>query len=177
MALQLHFFMAPEDAREMLGRLAPWDVELFPEYTRPGEKPLPVEAATAALLDRPGYYFAIGDPLGFPIKRGQLKGQWKIDEVKSAVVYFCRSQLDEDGDLRAGYFWVELESSGDYSRGGGKPDLLRRLFLELQRFLKVRYRKSKPVGHYVGPHAARLFEAGTPLREAGRKGELVEPYK
>ena len=134
-------------------------------------------ASADKLGDGPGWYFAVEDPVGYPIKRGQQRGMWKVDEVKSAVVYFCRSLRDEDGELRSGYFWVELEAAGDQSRQGGKPDRLRRLFLELQDFLKVRYRKSKPVGHFIGPHAARLFEAGTPLREAGRKGELVEPYR
>jgi hypothetical protein len=178
LAQQIHFFMAPEDERELFRKLEQWDLDLWPEYGDPGHEAAKVGAAAAdALGDEQGWYFAVEPPTGFPIKRGEKKGLWKVDEVKSAVVYFCRSQLDEDGELRSGYFWVELETAGDYSARGGKPDKLRRLFNELAGFLKVRYRKSKPVGHFVGPHAARLFNAGTVLREAGRKGEVVEPYR
>jgi hypothetical protein len=180
MALQLHFFMAPDDERELLRKLESWKLELYPEFTDPRADGLPVKADTAALLTEPAYYFAVEAPVGYPIKRGQNKGQWKIDEVKSAVVYFLRSEREEHEahlELRSGYFWVELEMAGDYSRQGGKPDLLRRLWLELQGFLKVRYRKSRPTGFFVGPHAARLHQEGALLREAGRKGELVEPFR
>jgi hypothetical protein len=31
--------------------------------------------------------------------------------------------------------------------------------------------------YFVGPSAARLAHAGTALREAGRKGELVRIYR
>ena len=178
MAWQFEFFMAPDDERELLRKFETWDVEIYPEYGEPGGAPLPMKGESAARLgDGPGWYFATGDVVGYPIKRGQNKGLWKVDEIKSPVIYFSRSQTDEDGELRSGYFWVELETAGDNSAMGGKPDLLRRLFQEIEKFMKVRYRKSKPVGHLIGPHAARLFEAGTVLREAGRKGETVAPYK
>ena len=178
MAWQFQFFMAPEDERELLRKFESWDVEIYPEFGDPRGKPLPMKGESAARLGAvPAWYFAVEAPVGYPIKRGQNKGLWKIDEIKSPVMYFSRSQTDEDGELRSGYFWVELETAGDNSAMGGKPDLLRRLFQEIEKFMKVRYRKSKPVGHLIGPHAARLFEAGAVLREAGRKGETVVPYK
>ena len=178
MAQQLHFFMAPEDEKELFRKLEHWNLELWPEYGDPHHQPQGVNAAAADTLgDGPGYYFAVEPPVGYPIKRGVQKGMWKVDEVKSAVIYFCRSLKDEDGEIRSGYFWVELETAGDYSARGGKPDLLRRVWQDIYNFMKVRFRKSKPVGHFIGAHAARYSEAGTPLREAGRKGELVAPYR
>ncbi|MBS2025025.1 MAG: hypothetical protein JST92_21710 [Deltaproteobacteria bacterium] len=176
MAQQFNFFMSPDDERELFQKLANWELDLYPEFTEPGRKPGKVVPEAAATLTEPGYYFAVGDVEGYPIKRGQNKGRWKIDELRSPVVYFCRSQM-EDEELRSGYFWCELEMSGDYSRTGGKPDKLRRLTLELQTFLRVRYRRSQPTGFAIGPHAARMSQAGTPLREAGRKGELFLPYR
>jgi hypothetical protein len=176
-ALQLQFFMSPEDEEELFRKLEQKQLDLWPEVGDRDGKPRLVDADAARSLDGPGYYFAVAPPTGFPIKRGQQRGLWKINEIESAVVYFCRSFLDEKGELRSGYFWVEMEPSGDWSRRGGKPDALRRLWLELQHHLKVRFRKSRPSGFFVGPHAARRFEAGTPLREAGRKGGLVEPFR
>ena len=178
MAHQIHFFMLADDERELLRKLEPWKLDCYPELSEQQEEPRLVDANLAGELDGPGYYLAIGEVTGYPIKRGQNRGKWKIDEVDSPVIYFCRSLRDENGELRAGSFWVELETSGDYARTGGKPDKLRRLWLELHNFLKSRYRKSKPVGFYVGPHAARAQQQeGLVLREAGRKGETVEAYR
>ena len=118
--------------------------------------------------------------MGYPIKKGQNRGRWKIDEVKSPVVYFARSEMDEEGQLRSGYFWAETEASGDNSRIGGKPARFLHAMRELQQAIKSRFRRSTPVKgttYFVGPAAARLAESGTPLREAGRKGERVRVYR
>src|SRR5713101_5562515 len=163
MALQVPFFMAPEDERDVLRRLSGLRLELWPELTEPQHRP-PLCGEDTQLVD-PAYYLAAGDVIAYPLKRGQNRGRWKIDEVKSPVVYFFRSQLDEEGQLRSGYFWAETETGGDQSRIGGKPS---------------RFRRSSPVKgtiYFVGPAAARLAQAGTPLREAGRKGELVRVFR
>ena len=178
MANQIHFFMTPDDERELLRKLESWKLDLYPEVTEDQSEPIAVEANAETELEGPGFYFAVGDVSGYAVKRGVNRGKWKIDEVDSPVVYFERSQLDENGELRAGKFWVELEASGDYARTGGKPDRLRRLWLEIYGFLKVRYRKSKPTGFYVGPHAARAQQqSGLVLREAGRGGETIQAYR
>jgi hypothetical protein len=177
MAIQTHFFMSPEDERELFLKFANRDIDLYPELTSRAAAPVPLSAEAAATLAEPGYYFALGDVAGYAIKRGQNRGMWKIDEVSSPVVYFSRSLLDEDGILRSGYFWCELMAAGDNSRLGGKPDALRRLINDLQAHMKARFRKSQPVGFFVGPGAARLHDAGTALREAGRKGGLIVPYR
>jgi hypothetical protein len=196
LALQLRFFMAGEDERELLRRIEPLRLELWPELTHPpfmlrasgsarpaGDPPASVEAPLAGAateLTDPAYYLAAGDVIGYPIKRGHNRGRWKIDEVKSPVVYFSRSLLDEEGQLRSGFFWAETETAGDQSRVGGKPPRFAAVVRELQDILKSRYRKSTPVKgtiYFVGPAAARLAQSGTPLREAGRNGELVRVYR
>src|SRR5260370_2077872 len=119
MALQIPFFMAPDDEREFLRRIAHLQLELWPPLSDPRcDAPLMGEGTE---LEEPAYYFAAGDVSGYPIKRGPDRGKWKIDEVASPVIYFARSLPDEDGQLRSGYFWAETESAGDNSRAGGKP--------------------------------------------------------
>jgi len=63
---------------------------------------------------------------------------------------------------------------------GGKPSRFLYAVRELQEAIKSRFRRSSPVKgiiYFVGPAAARLAQAGTLLREAGRKGELVRVYR
>jgi|SRR5215467_2205708 len=178
MALQIPFFMAAEDEADVLRRLAHLKLELWPELTDPQYRP-PLCGEDTSLVD-PAYYLAAGDVVAYPLKRGQNRGRWKIDEVKSPVVYFSRSVLDAEGQLRSGYFWAETETSGDQSRTGGKPSRFLHAVRELQEAVKSRFRRSSPVKgttYLVGPAAARLAQAGTPLREAGRKGELVRVYR
>ena len=151
MALQIPFFMAPDDERDVLRRLAHLQLELWPEMTDPRHR-APLCDADTALVD-PAYYLAAGDVLAYPIKKGQL---------------------------RSGYFWAETEASGDNSRIGGKPGRFLHAVRELQQTIKSRFRRSTPVKgtvYLVGPAAARLSQAGTPLREAGRKGVLVRAYR
>ncbi len=175
MALQIRFFMAPEDERELLRRLAPLQLELWPSLSDPGfAAPLADERVA---LEEPSYYLAAGDVIGYPIKKGRDRGRWKIDEVASPVIFFSRSLPDEDGELRSGCFWAETEAAGDNARTGGKPPRFHKVVRELTELIKSRYRKSSPVKgtiYFVGPAAAR---AGLKLREEGRKGEPVEVYR
>jgi hypothetical protein len=175
LALQIRFFMAPDDERELARRLAHLELELWPELSDPGwQPPLFDENAT---LDQPACYLAAGDVIGYPIKKGPDRGRWKIDEVASPVIYLSRSLPDEDGELRSGYLWAETEASGDNSRTGGKPVRFMKAVREIQELIKARYRKSSPVKgtiYFVGPACAR---SGMALREEGRKGEPVTVYR
>lgn len=175
MALQIRFFMSAEDERELLRRLEPLQLELWPVLSDPGFVAPPVGADTP-LVD-PAYYLAAGDVIGYALKKGKDRGKWKIDEVLSPVIFFSRSLPDEDGELRSGSFWAETESSGDNARTGGKPLRFLRVVRDLQELIRSRYRKSSPVKgtvYFIGPSCAR---AGLPLREEGRKGETVRVYR
>jgi hypothetical protein len=175
LALQIRFFMAPDDERELLRRLERLQLELWPVLSQPGHRAPLIDGAIE--LVETSYYFAAGDVIGYPIKRGPDRGKWKIDEVASPVIFFSRSRQDEQGVLRSGYFWAETEAAGDNSRLGGKPARFLRAVRKLQEILKSRFRKSSPVKgaiYFIGPAAARLQ---TPLREEGRKGERVQVYR
>ena len=175
MALELRFFMSEEDERELVRRLEPLRLELWPAFSDPGFS-APLVTAETRLLE-PAYYLAAGDVSGRPVKRGKERGKWKIDEVLSPVVYLSRSLPDESGELRSGYFWAETEAAGDNARTGGKPIAFLRAVRELQEMIKSRYRRSSPVHgltYFIGPACAR---SGIPLREEGRKGEPVRAYR
>ncbi len=175
MALQIRFFMSPEDERELVRRLEPLQLELWPVLSDPGFVAPLVTAATQLL--GPSCYLAAGDVTGYPVKKGKDRGKWKIDEVVSPVIFFFRSLPDEHGELRSGYFWAETEASGDNARTGGKPVRFLRAVRELQELIKSRSRRSSPVKgttYFVGPNCAR---AAPPLREEGRKGEPVHVYR
>jgi hypothetical protein len=177
MALQIRFFMAKEDEKDLFRRLERLQIELWPVFSEPGYDAPLVTAELADTLEDPAYYLAVGDVTGYPIKRGPDRGRWKIDEVVSPVIHFSRSLVDEDGELRSGAFWAETEAAGDNSRLGGKPPRFHHAVREVQELVKSRYRKSSPVKgtiYFVGPAAAR---GGLPLREEGRKGESVSVYR
>ena len=175
MALEIRFFMAEEDERDLMRRLEPLRLEIWPVFSDAGFSAPLLDAETE--LQDPAYYLAVGDVTGYPIKRGKERGKWKIDEVVSPVIYFSRSLADEDGELRSGYFWAETEAAGDNARTGGKPLPFMRAVRELHETIKSRYRKSSPVRgvtYFVGPACAR---SGCALREDGRKGEPVQVYR
>jgi hypothetical protein len=175
LALEIRFFMSAEDERELMRRLEPMRLELWPVFSGAGFS-APLVSAGTELVD-PAYYLAAGDVTGYPIRKGRERGKWKIDEVASPVIYFLRSLPDEKGELRSGYFWAETEASGDNARTGGKPVRFLRAVREIQEMIKSRYRKSAPVRgltYFIGPACAR---AGTRLREDGRKGEPVRAYR
>src|SRR3954468_22306415 len=178
MALQLRFFMVEEDERELLRRLERLPLELWPELTHPSERP-PIVSPSVALEDD-AYYLAAGDVIGHQIKKGPDRGRFRIDEVVSPVIYFCRSRLDDDGELRSGDLWAETEAQGDQARLGGKPARFLSAVRELRELVSARLRmcQSAPrTTYFVGPAAARLAKGGLTLREAGRKGEPVRVYR
>src|SRR2546430_1034588 len=114
--------MAEEDERELLRRLEPQRLELWPVLSDPGFSAPLVSSGTR--LVEPAYYLAAGDVTGYPIKKGPERGKWKIDEVVSPVIFLQRSLPDESSALRSGYFWAETEAAGDNARTGGKPQAL-----------------------------------------------------
>src|SRR5262249_9499502 len=128
--------MVEEDEHELLRRLEPLKLELWPVFSEAGYSASVVDAETQ-LVDA-AYYLAAGDGTGYPIKRGKERGRWKIDEVLSPVIYFARSAPDEkSGELRSGYFWAETEAAGDNARTGGKPVHFLRVVRELHETIKA----------------------------------------
>jgi hypothetical protein len=178
MANVVRFFMTAEDERAFLRELAPFGLELYPDPVAPDYRPPKVDENLAGTLELDSYYLAapeIGPVQVDKVKRGPHKGMWTILEVTSPVIHWERSLPDEDGALRSGRLWAELQVSGDTQRRVQKAAQFETLFRRLEEVVKRRARRSDPVGFHIQPGAAAAFHAGTPLREAGRKGVPVRP--
>jgi hypothetical protein len=178
MANVVHFFMSDDDERVLLGELAPIGLELYPEVVPSGYRP-PKVAQGLELVD-PTYY--LGVPAAGPVqvdkvKRGPNRGKWMVLEVISPVIHWQRSVLDEDGALRSGRFWAELTVSGDVLRRVQKSSVFEGIFHRVEEIVRRRARRSDPVGYLVLPGAVRAHERGIVLREEGRNGKPVRPFR
>jgi hypothetical protein len=172
------FFMAPEDEVAFFRALEPMGFSIVPEIVPPGVAPTPVSGALAGELDGESYYLAAEAlaPIEVrPIKRGPNRGSFEVDEIRSPVIHYERC-VREGEELRSGRLWAELAISGDTQANVGKSEAFRQLFERVRAHLK-RFRRSQPVGVWIGPAAARLAHTGVRLREAGRKGELFRPFR
>lgn len=179
MAAVVRFFMGPEDERAFLRELGPLGLELYPRVVPPDWQAPRVDETLAGRLDEPEYYLGVpeaGDVTVDKIKRGPNKGKLMILEVISPVIFFERSLL-EDGVLRSGQLWAELQVSGDVQRRVQKAPVVERVFRRVEEIVARRARKSQPVGWLVLPEASRMYAEGIELREAGRKGERVRPFR
>lgn len=180
MAHTLQFFMTPEDEVAFLRALEPIRFDVYPEVSERGYRPFAASAANASRLTDEAYYLALptaGELITREIRRGPHKGLYELDEVRSPVIHYERSRPDEDGELRSGKLWAELEVVGDRQKLMTKPDLMKAVFDQIRGHFKKHFHHSDPAGFFVGHGAARKFREGLVLREAGRKGELVRPYK
>jgi len=181
MANVVRFFMGPEDEAAFFRDIASLELELYPAIVPPDWDPPMVEEGLAASLDLPEYYLGIpgAGPITIDkIKRGPNKGQLMILEVISPVIHFDRSSIDHDEKrLQSGRIWAELQVSGDTQRFVQKPPVVERTFAKVSEAIARRARRSQPVGHLILPHAAKLHGQGYELREVGRKGGVVRPFR
>lgn len=180
MANLVHFFMTPEDEVAFLRFLGRFNLELYPVRIPKDWKPPRVnEAAFDRLPEEAAYLHALdaGDVLVDKVKRGKEKGAWRVDEVRSPVIYFERSRTNEEGELLSGKLWAELDVTPQTGRRSQAPDLLRKLFRDIEEYLKKNYRRTEPVGFLVGAHAARRFKEGLVLRDSEHRGGTVRPFR
>jgi len=77
----------------------------------------------------------------------------------------------------AGQLWAELDVTPETGRRTAAPDRFRRLYQEVEDWLKKTCRRSDPVGFLVGPAAARAFKEGLVLRTSGHHGHTVRPNR
>jgi hypothetical protein len=179
MAQQLPLFLAPEDERAFLRFLARHRLEVYPRRVPADWKPFLASAERHEELP-PEVYLAAADfgpVLVDKVKRGPDKGAWRVDEVRSPVIFWERSTRNEEGELVSGQLWAELDVTPETGRRTGAPDRFRRLVQEVESWLKKTCRRSDPVGFLVGPAAARAFKEGLVLRQAGHRGETVRPSR
>jgi hypothetical protein len=167
MADQLRLFLVEEDEVAFLRFLERFSLEVYPRRIPADWKPFRAEAAAHARLPEEDVYLAaseIGDVIVDKVKRGPDKGSWRVDEVRSPVIFWERSRRTEEGELLAGQLWAETSITEQTGRRTAAPDRFRALVLEVEHWLKKTCRKSDPPGYLIGPRAARLAKEGLALR-------------
>ena len=180
MASTLFFFMTDEDEVAFFRALEPIEFEVYPEVSEKGYQPFMASAANASKLTEEAYYLALpqfGELVSREVRKGPHKGMLELDEIRSPVIHYERSRPDEDGELRSGKLWAELDVVGDRQKLMKKPDLLKAVFDRLRGHFRKHFHHSQPNGFFIGTLAARRAKEGLVLREAGRKGETVVPFK
>ncbi|HUB05816.1 MAG TPA: hypothetical protein VMB50_02385 [Myxococcales bacterium] len=178
MADVVSFFMSPEDEVAFFRALEPMGLTLLPEIVPAGLQPAPVTGDLAKAIEGTSYYLAaerLAPVEVREIERGPNRGSLEVDEIRSPVIHYERS-VREGQELRSGRLWAELVVSGDTRENVGKSEAFRQLFERIRTYLK-RFRRSQPIGVFIGPGAARLFQMGVKLRGAGRKGEMYRPFR
>jgi hypothetical protein len=179
MANVLRPLLDADDEGTFLRFLAQTPYEVYPQRVPSDWKPFLAGPETLGRLP-PELYLAasdLGPVLVDRVKRGPDKGHWRVDEVRSPVIFWERSQLDEEGALVAGQLWAELDVTPQTGRRDAAPDRFRRRFADLEAWLKKTCRRSEPVGWLIGPSAARRAREGLVLRAAGHRGEVLRPFR
>jgi hypothetical protein len=180
MATTLSFLFSLDDERSFFRFLERFELEVYPVRIPPDWRPFPADEDAVPRLPEEAAYLAaskIAPVLVDKVKRGKDKGAWRVDEVRSPVIYFERSRANEEGELLSGKLWAELDVTPQTGRRDAAPDRFRRLVLEVEQWFKKTCRRGEPIGYFIGPKAARLFKEGLVLRDADPKGPRVRPYK
>jgi hypothetical protein len=179
MAKVIRFFMDEEDERAVVRFLSRGQYEVYPVRVPPDWEAFAPSEDTYERLPQEMYLAATdcGNVLVDKVKRGKDKGAWRVDEVRSPVIYWERSSVNDEGELVSGKFWVELDVTPQTGRRDAAPDRFRRAVVELEEFLRKTFRKSEPMGFVVGAHAARRHKEGLVLRDSEHRGGTVRPFR
>ncbi|MBI3180654.1 MAG: hypothetical protein HYZ28_00675 [Myxococcales bacterium] len=175
MATRIRLFITEDDERALLRFLSRFRLEVYPRRVPPDWKPFFASEESQPLIPDEAY-FAHGESgpvLVDKVKRGPDMGHWRVDEVRSPVIFYERSLKNEEGELLSGQLWAELNWTPQKGRRDAAPELFRRLFGELEGWVKRTFRKSEPKGFLVGPAAARLHKEGLVLRDSAFRGGTV----
>ncbi|MBN1203294.1 MAG: hypothetical protein JXB05_00020 [Myxococcaceae bacterium] len=180
MAIVQKFFMAPDDEAAFFRFLERFVLEVYPRRVPPGWEAFQASEENLSRIPEEDLYLVaseIGPAIVDKVKRGPDKGAWRIDEVRSPVIFLERCRKSEEGELLSGMLWAELDVTPQTGRRDAAPDRFRRLFREIEEYLKKTYRKGDPKDFLVGPKAARLFKEGLVLRDSAHRGGTVVPFK
>jgi hypothetical protein len=180
MANVLQFFMSPDDEVAFFRFLERFTLEVYPRRVPEDWKTFRASMDTIPKLPPEELYLVavdIGAAIVDKVKRGPDKGYWRIDEVRSPVIFMERSRTNEEGELLSGKMWAELDITEQTGRKNAAPDKFRRLYMEVEEFIKKTFRKGDPKAFFVGPKAARLYKEGLVLRDSAFRGGTVVPYK
>src|SRR5262249_34163979 len=141
MANRLRFFMTADDEQAFLRFLRRFELEVYPVRVPAQWKTFIAGEETWPLLPEDGAYLAaaqIGPVLVDRIKRGPDKGAWRVDEVRSPVIYFERSRTNPEGELTSGQLWAELNWTPQTGRRRAAPDRFRSVVLQIEDELRRR---------------------------------------
>lgn len=180
MASVQKFFMAPDDEVALFRFLERFVIEVYPRRVPPDWKPFRASEDNVSQLPEEDLYLVaseIGAAQVDKVKRGPDKGFWRIDEVRSPVIFLERSRKNEEGELLSGMLWAELDVTPQTGRKDAAPDRFRGLYREVEEYLRKTYRKGDPKDFLVGPKAARLYKGGLVLRDSAHRGGTVVPFK
>ena len=169
MATQVQIFMEREDELSFVRFLERNNMEVYPRRVPADWVTFKANEENFDKLPEEDVYLVasdIGPALVDKLKRGKDKGQWRIDEVRSPVIFWERCKLNDEGELVSGQLWAELEITQQTGRRDAAPERFKSLFVELEMWIKKTFRKSHPKGFFIGPKTAKaLKKSGLKLRE------------
>lgn len=180
MANQLKLFINADDERALLQWLERFRLEVYPRRVPPDWAAFRARAADHARLPDEELYLVateLGPAIVDKVKRGPDKGHWRIDEVRSPVIFWQRSRLNDAGELLSGQLWAELDITEQTGRKNAAPDRFRSLFVELEQWVAKTFRRGNPKPWLVGPATARAVKEGLVLRIDEHRGGTVAVYR
>jgi hypothetical protein len=181
MATQVQFFMSPDDEVAFFRHLERFEMEVYPRRVPLDWQTFRASQANVSRLPEEDLYLVVlaaGPAIVDKVKRGPDKGFWRIDEVRSPVIFFERCRMNEEGELLSGQMWAEMDVTPQTGRKEAAADIFMRTYREVEEYLKKTFRKGDPKPFLVGPKAARLYkETRLVLRDSAHRGGTVVPYK
>lgn len=173
--------MNERDEIAFLRFLERFSFEVYPRRVPPDWVPFRARGEHHAKLPTEDVYLAdtdIGPVHVDKVKRGPDKGMWRVDEVRSPVIYWERSTLNDDGEMLSGQIWAEIEITEQTGRQDPAPEKFRMRYLELERWVRAQFRRGDPKPYLVGPHTAREVNEGKRvLRVNEHKGGTVKVHR
>jgi hypothetical protein len=179
-ANQLKLFINPDDERALLQHLERFVLEVYPRRVPEDWQPFRAKAEHHDQLPEDELYLVaseIGPAIVDKVKRGPDKGHWRIDEIRSPVIFWQRSRLNEEGELLSGQLWAELDITQQSGRRSPAPDRFRVMFVELEEWIRKTFRRGSPKPFLVGPATARAVKEGLKLRVDEHRGGEVTVHR
>ena len=172
--------MQEEDEKALLQYLERFVLEVYPRRVPEDWSTFRARAKDWERLPPEELYLVasdIGPAVVDKIKRGPDKGAWRVDEVRSPVIFWQRCQVNEEGELLSGQLWAELDITAQTGRKNAAPDQFRALFTEVEQWIAKTFRKGKPKPYLVGRATARAVKEGLVLRSDEHRGDTVSVHR
>ena len=157
--------MAPEDEVAFFRFLERFVLEVYPRRVPAGLEAVPRQRGRACTeLPEEDAYLAASEIGAGHRGQGEARpGQGLLAHRRGALARSSSASArgcNEEGELLCGQLWAELDVTPQTGRRDAAPDRFRRLFLEIEEYLKKTFRKGDPKDFLVGPKAARALQGG-----------------